>query len=692
MTRNRFKAGDVVKPSGRVYDLRVGGEYTVESQAAPTDMAWIMLRGHHNPSTTDGSYPEDRFEPARCAQPAGVQIEEGKFYRTAAGDKVGPMVAWRVDRGLFHVQSGPCVGGLWKPDGTAEYPGAGDSPTLIAECREAQPGDRIRMLRNDGAGGYKAGDHFVTVNGETFIDNDGDSRPLDGHPHKVVGAAEKPLRVGDRVRAIGGRPCGHTGTIIEDVGDGMPLVKFDDWHGGHDGNGECGDSGYWCHEGDFERIEESGFKKGDRVRALGDVPKGKAGTVAAVNGGGIVLVAFDNWRSGHDGIKAGLSLDGSGWWLRPADLERIEEPKFKVGDRISGEAFGLGYAATGRVKKVDSEDPLITYDVELDDGRGSRWLRTATCRAAPLRVEAGNHYRTQSGAVIGPMMDFGGGRFIKEFGDGNIWRADGKRHCGTLGDIVAEVAAPAPDAKPEAAKPEPAFKVGDRVRAVANSPSGLTGTVVEVGRHILVDYDGWREGHTGTDDQLPKESGWYMSGDEIEHVAAPAAAFKVGDRVRFTDRCPRTWWFGPHTKYKEGVITADDGEGKYDVETGAMFDPAFVCSPDQIEPAPVRPAPHAIVALIKSGKPKPSPTPRVHPDRTTAAMEAERLARVYPGKEYGVYELAETRSQPAPKCEHEWQRLAAAGKRNDAVSELMRVAGVAASSAFSAADRFRNAA
>lgn len=80
----------------------------------------------------------------------------------------------------------------------------------------------------------------------------------------------------------------------------------------------------------------------------------------------------------------------------------------------------------------------------------------------------------------------------------------------------------------------------------------------------------------------------------------------------------------------------------------------------------------------------------MHPDRATAAKEAQRLARVNPGKEFGVYELVETRSTAAPK--HEWQRLAAAGRRNDAVSELMRVAGVAAPSAFSAVDRFRNAA
>lgn len=40
--------------------------------------------------------------------------------------------------------------------------------------------------------------------------------------------------------------------------------------------------------------------------------------------------------------------------------------------------------------------------------------------------------------------------------------------------------------------------------------------------------------------------------------ASDKAKFKVGDRVRFTDECPGSWWFGPHTKNKEGVI---DGQG-----------------------------------------------------------------------------------------------------------------------------------
>ena len=364
MTKNRFKAGDVVRAVCNMDGLRVGEEYTVEATARPTTFAWIMLRGQRNPGTNDGSYQESHFGPAWGTQPAGLQIEGGKFYRTADGAKVGPMQRWSTEAPhcwrpapLEQRMAFSPSGDIWKSDGTSDYAGV---PTLVAEwpTKKAQPGDRMRMLHNDGAGGYKAGDHFVTPDGESFVDNDGDKRPLDLHPHEVVGA--------------------------------------------------------------------------------------------------------------------------------------------------------------------------------------------------------------------------------------------------------------------------------------------------------------------------------------------PAAAFKVGDRVRFTDKCPRTWWFGPHTKHKEGVITADEGGGTYDVVVPSGLATAHILSPYQIEPAPRTPTAHAIVAAIENGKPKPAHRPVVHPDRATAAKEAQRLARVHPGKEFGVYELAETRSTAAPK--HEWQRLAAAGRRAAAVSELMRVAGVAAPSAFSAVDRFRNAA
>lgn len=47
--------------------------------------------------------------------------------------------------------------------------------------------------------------------------------------------------------------------------------------------------------------------------------------------------------------------------------------------------------------------------------------------------------------------------------------------------------------------------------------------------------------------------------------------FNVGDRVRFTDRCRPGWFFGPHTDYHTGVISAvRGGRGLYTY--GVMVD------------------------------------------------------------------------------------------------------------------------
>lgn len=46
-------------------------------------------------------------------------------------------------------------------------------------------------------------------------------------------------------------------------------------------------------------------------------------------------------------------------------------------------------------------------------------------------------------------------------------------------------------------------------------------------------------------------------------VIEDAPAFEVGDRVRFTDKCPKGWWFGAHTDHKEGVILPNDGTVGY---------------------------------------------------------------------------------------------------------------------------------
>ncbi|MBC7149041.1 MAG: hypothetical protein H5U22_06645 [Rhizobium sp.] len=66
---------------------------------------------------------------------------------------------------------------------------------------------------------------------------------------------------------------------------------------------------------------------------------------------------------------------------------------------------------------------------------------------------------------------------------------------------------------------------------------------------------------------------------------------KVGERVRFTDKCHHSWWFGPHTEHKDGVVTGPATYGgafdeyEWDVDIGhAGSGNVGIC---HIEPLPV---------------------------------------------------------------------------------------------------------
>lgn len=121
-------------------------------------------------------------------------------------------------------------------------------------------------------------------------------------------------------------------------------------------------------------------------------------------------------------------------------------------------------------------------------------------------------------------------------------------------------------------------------------------------------------------------------------IAAAAAHIKVGDRVRVVAR-DRPIWRG-----REGEIIFDDrsnicplfvrfGIGLFQQ---AWFDPSDLEL--VTEPAAAPTPRQAIVIATDNGVPCPAKHPYVHADRAAAITEAERLARVNPGKEFAVYE------------------------------------------------------
>lgn len=177
-----------------------------------------------------------------------MQIEAGKFYKTADGRKVGPMSRWddtcsnpwEVLGGTNEFDSG---GDIWRNDGTSAH----DCPDLIAEwsepaaARKPNVGDRVRVL--DGAAG-SARDHI----GETVEIVDiccrsngflvlyfGNNWPLIDGEWEFAPDAAPEFKAGDRVVNVNDDdPCrditigktyvltyagGETVEFLDDVGD-----------------------------------------------------------------------------------------------------------------------------------------------------------------------------------------------------------------------------------------------------------------------------------------------------------------------------------------------------------------------------------------------------------------------------------------------------------------------------------------
>lgn len=111
------------------------------------------------------------------------------------------------------------------------------------------------------------------------------------------------------------------------------------------------------------------------------------------------------------------------------------------------------------------------------------------------------------------------------------------------------------------------------------------------------------------------------------------AKFKVGDRVRFTDKCSKFWWFGPNAQYKEGKITEIACSG-FPYEVDCLGNHSAFVNDEHIEL--ISTTPH-IVAVIENGTPKPNARPRIHYTEASATTEAERLAKLNPGQTFGVF-------------------------------------------------------
>lgn len=145
------------------------------------------------------------------------------------------------------------------------------------------------------------------------------------------------------------------------------------------------------------------------------------------------------------------------------------------------------------------------------------------------------------------------------------------------------------------------FKIGDRVKAKKDSYGA------EIDKQYLVTkvekfkatgtFWIWLDGISGDsfDGSFP----------ESHFELVPTWQPKVGDRVRFTEKCANSWWFGPHTANKEGVIRADFGADykpeccRFEVNTGDSYG---IVGIECFEPLPVAAEAQPAALTIEAGK------------------------------------------------------------------------------------------
>lgn len=383
------------------------------------------------------------------------------------------------------------------------------------------------------------------------------------------------------------------------------------------------------------------FKKGDRVRVVNDRAikaygprNGDTGTVLEDS-----CAPFFKWDKSF----------GENWAISENQIELVPvaaaTSTFKVGDRVRyvnrkyGEATVIAITPIGIQVDTGGEYGICTEkpsSLELVD-----WdfdPRTAT----PLKIEAGKFYKTRDGRKVGPMEEgrYGGWFDKSKSLTGYPWDANGVWLEGQVSvlDLIAEWTSSCaaaqvdnlrdeygPFTKPAATagndNGKPKFKVGDRVRMVRYA--GYVGTVK------ASPGDGYRD-----EPSYSVHWDWYGDGSQAT-----------------------TW-------YESELEPIEPKASIFDSMIGRAF--TFKIA---------TPATPAIVALIENGQPLPSNRPHVHPNKDAASTEANRLARKYPGKEFGVYELVGTKKESVVYS-HEWQRLAASGEKIRAIKELRGLTGL----------------
>ena len=174
---------------------------------------------------------------------------------------------------------------------------------------------------------------------------------------KVEANPEHKFKVGDRVKCVKehNTAFGLIGNVVQLSKKSATLTAFVDFGEGFKGHDNFGtiktNTGWWVHQDSLELVTEEPkeepehkFKVGDRVKCVkvadrNEKTLNKIGIVKRVyTDSRPYAVVFDEDVDGHHLWLAGINCEyGHGWWCSEDELELVKEepePKFKVGDRV----------------------------------------------------------------------------------------------------------------------------------------------------------------------------------------------------------------------------------------------------------------------------------------------------------------------------------------------------------------------
>ncbi|SKA20192.1 hypothetical protein [Consotaella salsifontis] len=364
------------------------------------------------------------------------------------------------------------------------------------------------------------------------------------------------------------------------------------------------------------------------------------------------------------GAKVKFTDECSSSWFFGPHTDHKDGVISVVCDEGSGINYGVDIAGMiGWVddKHIDVVDPFVGWDKGPDHAFkiGDRVRLTADNGGFGAEGDEGEVVDiTQSGILLV--------RFDREI------RGDGKWY------VMPRIAAPVL-ASDGATSGGTTFRVGDRVKSRDGDPTDAVGTVVEVDySSYLISFDGWTGGHSGGG-KTPDYSGWWLPASRLDRAPAndneptdPAvSAFRVGMKIRAKD----SDWCNGYVAGDVLTITRVNGDCAFfrdnDGDERLVYNEIF----DIVDDDAAAISPVWIVAKMDGTQPKPSLHPCVHPSKSAAEAEASRLANVIKGAEFAVFEMVANR-KVEKTYDYEWQRLAACGRKIEAIKMLRSMTGM----------------